>query len=209
MENKIFRLFSFKRLAASLAAALVISAVVPILSFFGSCGEIRDSVVRLHILANSDSEADQVVKLIVRNAVLGAGEELLCGSADIDNTQHLFNDGKQRIIETANAVLKANGFDYTASAFYVTEYFGTREYENFTLPAGRYRAVKLVLGEGKGHNWWCVMFPPLCLPAAEAGDIEDCFGENSSIVTEPSKYIIRFKTVELFEKIKAELFDRR
>ena len=176
----------------SVALALVFAFTISAVGFGRECEKVRGEVVRLHVLANSDSEADQAVKLLVRDALLGSGSELFSGEVTA------------RGAAVAEKVLRDNGFDYGADIRLVNEYFTTRSYEGFTLPAGRYTAVKVVLGSGKGHNWWCVMFPPLCLPAAsEKTDIDAVLGrDGAELIEGGSKYEIRFKIVEVIESIK-------
>ncbi len=194
----------------SVALGLVIAVVFSVVDFGAECNDIRRDVVRLHILANSDSAADQEVKLLVRDALLGSGKELFGGAVNVLNAQACLETQKQELIETANEVLKENGFDYRTQIFLVNEYFSTRTYENFTLPAGEYLALKVVLGKGGGHNWWCVMFPPLCLPAAsENADIDAVFGKDGAeLVRSEAKYEVRFKIIEIFENIKYKLSGR-
>lgn len=189
---------------ASVAIGLVIAVISSVVSFGLDCGEVRNNVVRLHILANSDRDEDQQVKLIVRDALLNCGKELFSGSATKDNAEEILNDQKDELIEIANNALKENGFDYKAQIYLAEEYFTTRSYENFTLPAGEYLALKVILGEGVGHNWWCVMFPPLCLPAASDNkELNAVFSnDGAEIVQSYGEYEMRFKVVELFESIK-------
>lgn len=189
----------------SVAFALVIAVVFSVIGFGRECEDIRSDVVRLHILANSDSEADQRVKLAVRDALLNGGKELFNGTVNKDSAEYMLEVQKDELIRIADNVLKENGFDYTAQIYLTEEYFTTRTYENFTLPAGEYLALKVVLGNGEGHNWWCVMFPPLCLPAAsENADIDAVFGEDGAdIIQSGAKYEIRFKIVEIIESIKS------
>ncbi len=189
----------------SVAFALVIAVVFSVIGFGKECEDIRSDVVRLHILANSDSEADQQVKLAVRDALLNGGKELFNGTVNKDSAEYMLEVQKDELIRIADNVLKENGFDYTAQIYLTEEYFTTRTYENFTLPAGEYLALKVVLGSGEGHNWWCVMFPPLCLPAAsENADIDAVFGEDGAdIIQSGAKYEIRFKIVEIIESIKS------
>jgi len=184
-----------------------VSIVVSIVSFASECKNIREDVVRLHILANSDSEADQQVKLAVRDALLESGVKIFSGTAYKDNAVEYLETEKEKIIETANRVLKENGFDYESEIYLVNEYFNTRTYEDFTMPAGEYLALKVILGEGKGHNWWCVMFPPLCLPAAtDKANLNAVFSENEvNVIEGTEKYEIRFKIVEIIERIKDRL----
>ena len=189
----------------SVAFALVIAVVFSVIGFGKECEDIRDDVVRLHILANSDSEADQRVKLAVRDALLNGGKELFNGTVNKDSAEYMLEVQKDELIRIADNVLKENGFDYTAQIYLTEEYFTTRTYENFTLPAGEYLALKVVLGSGEGHNWWCVMFPPLCLPAAsENADMDAVFGEDGAdIIQSGAKYEIRFEIVEIIESIKS------
>lgn len=192
---------------ASVAIALVLSLFVSLISFKKDCADVRDNIVRLHILANSDSDADQHIKLAVRDAFLNCGTELFSGIVTVDNAREILNKQKNDLINLANSVLKENGFNYTTQIYLTEEYFTTRSYEEFTLPAGEYTALKVVLGDGKGHNWWCVMFPPLCLPAASENQPLDLYiGENGAkIINNYNKYEVKFKIVEVYEGIKEKI----
>ncbi|MBQ2903959.1 MAG: stage II sporulation protein R [Clostridia bacterium] len=197
------------RLEISLAIALVISIVFSLVGFDNECEKIRDSVLRLHILANSDSPEDQQVKLMVRDALLASGTEIFSGKTNVSDAEEILSNEKEKLVETANKVLKENGFDYIAKIGFAEEYFTTRTYEDYTLPAGKYRAIKVVLGEGEGHNWWCVMFPPLCLPAAAGNTEIDLYitKEGGSIIRSKPQYEIRFKLIEIIESIKNKLYN--
>lgn len=188
----------------SVAVGLVFSIIFSVIGFGADCRDIRNNVIRLHILANSDSEADQTVKLLVRDALLSCGSELFGGTVSVDNASEYLAAEKDKLVTKANEVLAENGFDYKAHMFLTEEYFTTREYENFTLPAGEYLALKVILGKGEGHNWWCVMFPPLCLPAAtKRTDTEIILGKDGAeIISNPVKYEMRFKIVEIIEELK-------
>lgn len=188
----------------SVALALVFAFAISAVGFGRECEKVRGEVVRLHVLANSDSEADQAVKLLVRDALLGSGSELFSGEVTARGAADCLNANADKLKAVAEKALRDNGFDYGADIRLVNEYFTTRSYEGFTLPAGRYTAVKVVLGSGKGHNWWCVMFPPLCLPAAsEKTDIDAVLGrDGAELIEGGSKYEIRFKIVEVIESIK-------
>ena len=185
--------------AVVLSAALAISAVT---QYFINCREVRSDVLRLHVIAASDSEADQAVKLLVRDAVLAEGAAVFDGSVTAGEARQRLVPFLSRLEQTADRVLRENGLPYAATAQVVNEYFDTRAYDGVTLPAGRYQALKIVLGEGKGQNWWCVMFPPLCLPAATAED--DAYavfsGDGAHVVQGEPEYEIRFKLVEWVEK---------
>lgn len=188
----------------SVAFALVAAVTVSMLGFGAKCERVRNEVVRLHILANSDSEADQSVKLLVRDALLESGSELFSGEVTKENAENCLELNAEKLEEAATRVLRENGFDYGVDIRLVNEYFSTRTYDDFTLPAGRYTAVKVLLGSGKGHNWWCVMFPPLCLPAAsEKTDLDALLGTDAArLVESGTRYEMKFKIIEIAESIK-------
>ena len=193
-----------RKLELSLFCGLLIAVLLSITSFGASCGNIRKEVLRMHIIANSDSAEDQAVKLKVRDAVLEAGKDLFDGSLTADEAEHVLASDKQALQNAAETVLRENGFSYGVRVEIGRDFFNTRTYDGkVTLPAGEYEAVRVILGEGKGQNWWCVMFPPLCLPAAEAqADIGDVLPENEAEITEHNpRYEARFKIIEIFEKL--------
>ncbi len=191
-----------RKLENSLFCGLVISVLLSIISFGASCGEIRQDVLRMHVIANSDSAEDQAVKLKVRDAVLEAGEDLFDGTLTAEGAEQVLDSDIERLQNAAQNVLTENGFDYGVRVEIGKDYFNTRTYDGeVTLPAGEYEAVRVILGEGQGQNWWCVMFPPMCLPAAEADtEISDVLTQNEEdVVKSNPKYEARFKIVELFE----------
>ena len=162
----------------------------------------------MHVIANSDSAEDQAVKLKVRDAVLEAGEDLFDGTLTAEGAEQVLDSDIERLQNAAQTVLTENGFDYGVRVEIGKDYFNTRTYDGeVTLPAGEYEAVRVILGEGKGQNWWCVMFPPMCLPAAEAEtDISDVLTQNEEeVVRSDPKYEARFKIVELFENFYRKL----
>jgi len=172
---------------------------------FSAAENVRDECLRLHVLADSDNEADQNVKLKVRDAILSETGDLFAACNTACEATEKVAEIKEEIRLIAQNVLRENGFNYGAEVFIEEEYFGTRQYENVTLPAGNYTALKVVLGEGKGHNWWCVMFPPLCLPAVtekNEDSVYGIFGENGgALVTGKSSYKVKFRIVEIVENI--------
>lgn len=192
------------RFEASLLTALIICCCLNITAFSGQCDEIRSKMLRMHVIANSDSEADQNLKLKVRNAVLEAGKEVFDGSVTASDAKERIIPQIDKLESAALDVIESEGYSYDVKITVSDEYFPTRTYDNsVTLPAGVYTAVKVVIGEGKGHNWWCVMFPPMCLPAADAEcSIDDVLTEEESrIVKGGDKYKIKFKIVEIYEDI--------
>jgi len=176
-----------------------------VLGFQARCIGIRKEVLRLHVDANSDSTIDQRAKLYVRDRLLEAGADLFGGSIDAVSAEAEIAPRLAELEACAQAALRELGLGYPVQATVGEAYFNTRTYEEagITLPAGRYRAVRVSLGEGKGENWWCVMFPPLCLPAArprQAISLDAVLSNGQlRVVKSNPKYEIRFKIVELWE----------
>ena len=131
--------------------------------------ELADQVLRLHVLANSDSEADQALKLKVRDSVLQKAEEILDGCPDRETAKARLSAALPEIEDAARQRIAAEGADEAVTAELRPTVFPTKEYEDFTLPAGEYLALRVVIGEGEGHNWWCVAFPTLCTSATTEG----------------------------------------
>ncbi len=192
----------FKLFEISLLVGFLIAVVFSIKSFAETCEDVRGDVLRLHVLANSDSEEDQQLKLKVRDALLKTGKNIFDGSVTRENAEEKIKEEKEILIETAEKVIEENGFDYDVEITVTEEFFTTRTYENVTLPAGRYMAVRVLIGESTGKNWWCVMFPPLCIPTAQP-DINLFFTEDEiKLVKSDPKYEPRFKIVEIYESLK-------
>lgn len=172
---------------------------------FIAAKNVREESLRLHILARSDSEEDQKVKLLVRDALLTCGADIFEGSQNADEAAKKVIENKDMLTEIADRVLAENGFAYKTDIAVEEEYFETRQYDNIKLPAGKYLSCKVILGEGSGKNWWCIMFPPLCLPAVTKKSDESIYsvyGENGgNLITEKSGYKIKFRIVELIEEL--------
>lgn len=168
--------------------------------------QLADKVVRLHVLANSDSEEDQALKLRVRDRVLERATELLEQSADRQEAEALLRGNLLELENLAAEEIAAAGYDYPVTAELTDTTFPTREYDGFTLPAGEYLALRIVIGEGAGQNWWCVVFPPLCMAATTeefAGSAETAglTEEEVSLITQESEgYVVRLKIIELVEE---------
>ena len=168
---------------------------------------LADRVVRLHVLANSDGEEDQALKLLVRDRVLAQATELLTQAKDRTEAETLLREELPELEALAVRELRANGCAYPVTAELTDTEFPTREYDGFTLPAGEHLALRVVIGEGAGRNWWCVVFPPLCtaasadVPAAalSAGLSEEQVG---LITEEDQGYVLKFKAVEWWEQVR-------
>ena len=197
----------FKKIRISICFAIIVSIIYSVISFAKTSEKIRSEVLRLHVIANSDSGIDQNLKLRVRDAVLEEGKDIFDGSVNIYNAVEKITPNLKIIEKTAKDIIAENGFDYDVKVSISREYFTTRTYETVTLPAGKYLALRIVIGEGKGHNWWCVMFPPMCLPAAyEKKEISSVLNsKETKLVSKNPKYEMRFKIVELVEEFRERI----
>ena len=173
----------------------------------GTQQQLADKVVRLHVLANSDSEADQALKLRVRDAVLERTETLLEQSADRREAEGLLRGELLELERIAAEEIAAEGYHYPVTVELENTDFPTKEYDGFTLPAGEYLALRVIIGEGQGQNWWCVVFPPLCTAASAdvpASALAAGFSEEEvNLITEENQgYVLKFKAVEWWETLK-------
>lgn len=183
---------------------LLISAYVT--PFIQTSEKISEDVFRLHIIANSDNEEDQALKLKVRDAVLQKGQNVFTNCNSLDEIINSCESNIDSFEKTARECIKNNGYNYSVNVYVDKEYFNTRKYEEITLPSGIYNALKIEIGEAKGHNWWCVMFPAICLSAVSDSEINDILDEDEiELIHSDNKFEIRFKIVELYEKIKSSL----
>ena len=183
---------------------LLISAYV--MPFIETSERISEDVFRLHILANSDAEYDQQLKLKVRDAVLEKGQEIFLNCSSLDEIINTCKENIELFADTAEQCITDNGYDYGVNVYVDKEWFNTREYEEITLPSGIYNALKIEIGEADGHNWWCVMFPAICLSAVSDSELNEILDEEEvDLINSNQKYEIRFKIVEIYEKIKSML----
>ena len=199
----IKKIFSRRGAELSAVVGLLCAVFASMAHFEAACDDLRQNVLRLHIIANSDSEEDQAVKLLVRDKILEESTDIFAGETDLKRAEEKAAERLNEFCETAEKVLRENGFSYGASAEIGDSYFETREYEDFTLPAGNYRSLIIRLGKAQGKNWWCVIFPAVCVPAATDASLSDSTRDTSAQIAEhPQKYVMRFKTVEIYEDIK-------
>lgn len=193
-----------KKFELALISALIITiaAVALQLPFSLACEEVRADTLRLHIIANSDSDADQAVKLLVRDRVLDAAAPLSAYADDKAEMLAAVEASLSSLELAAKNELRENGFDYEVRAEVCEAYFNERHYDKITLPAGKYTALRIVLGEGKGKNWWCMLYPAVCLSGAvECEPLEGYTDEEAELVTGYTEYEIRFKLEEVFQKL--------
>ncbi len=192
-----------KRIELSVAFGLICALLLSVSHFNAACDDLRQNVLRLHIIANSDSTADQELKLKIRDEILKETGDLFLNCNDLENAEKTVKENLNSFSDIANKVIKENGFNYTATAAFGKSDFSTRYYDDFTLPAGEYNSLIITLGEGSGKNWWCVVYPTVCISAATKGDLKDSVkSESAQIAKGGKRYVMRFKTVEIYEKIK-------
>ena len=164
--------------------------------------QIKTDTLRLHIIANSDSDFDQELKLKVRDRVLEYTGELFAEVSGKTEAEALAEYSSDEIKNIAEEVIAENGADYSVSVEITNMWFETRSYDGFTLPAGDYDAVRIIIGAGEGHNWWCVMYHQLCIPGAE--NALEKYGSNAKFVTGDG-FEIRFALLEWLENLKKSI----
>lgn len=184
------------------AAGMICQSVV----LAQQCQAIRREVVRLHILANSDSQHDQELKLKVRDRLLTDGNSFLSMATNSEEALGALEENLPRLEALAEDTLQQNGCDLPVTCSLEQTFFNTRIYDTITMPAGNYTALRVIIGEGSGENWWCVMFPPLCIPAAtdvtaKEETLEDVLTNGQTdLVENGEKYEVKFKAVEWFQQ---------
>ncbi len=178
----------------------------------GAQAALAEKMVRLHVVAHSDNVGDQEVKLLVRDRILEEVEGLLEQETDLEEAKSKIQEALPKLAAAGQEVVRQEGYTYTVTASLEQTFFPTKEYEGFALPAGEYTALRVVLGEGKGANWWCVLFPPLCTGVAteDVAEVAGAAGltdDEIALITEQEEgYVFRFKCIELWEQIKHFFF---
>lgn len=167
---------------------------------------IYENTVRLHVLANSDSEQDQALKLLVRDAILSTVNDL--DATGKQDALKKIEDQKENLKKIAKTVILNNGKDYDVKIEIGKEMYPTKHYEDFSLPAGEYTSVRVIIGKGQGQNWWCVLYPPLCTNSAIKYDEDACLevgltkGQYDMITSnDTGKYKIKFRFLELASEV--------
>ena len=189
-------------------ALLVLAAALTLFcSWLGGYREcLSGKLLRLHVVANSDSDADQALKLEVRDAVLDCAAGYLENVNDVRAAEQVLGAHLAELAGAGQAVVREKGYDYAVRASLGTSHFPTKTYDGFALPAGDYRALRVTIGAGEGRNWWCVVFPALCVSAASewqdtavSGGLSD---EDVRLMAEEDEgYVLRFKCLELWDKL--------
>lgn len=204
--TRVLRDVPWRRVMALFVACLVCTAL------WAEATQVRlaSQVIRLHVLANSDSEEDQALKLEVRNRVLETTSALLAGETEPQAAAVLLNQHLDDIAQTAAQEISAQGHDDRVEVRLEQTWFPTRQYQGISLPAGNYLALRVLIGAAEGHNWWCVVFPNLCLPAVSERALEASTltpGQISLLQEEETSYVFRFKALELWQSLKHRLME--
>ena len=171
-------------------------------------------MIRLHVVGASDSEADQKVKLKVRDAIVAALQGEIEQISDAEAAKAYLQENLKAIEEIANETLKSAGFSQKATVSLMEEAFPVRHYDTFSLPSGVYQSLRVTIGEGEGKNWWCVVFPSLCLPATGEGFADTAAGAGfsdglSGALKGEQTYQVRFFLLDLFGKLENFFFQNR
>ena len=165
---------------------------------------LSDKVIRLHVIANSDTEADQALKLRVRDRILEEAAGYFQAGQTVEEAAAELTEYLPALAEAGAQVVREAGYDYPVRVELTTSYFPTREYTDFSLPAGYYRALRVEIGAAEGHNWWCVVYPPLCsvgVTEAEPASLGLTQDELSLITQEDSEYVLRFQCAEWWGEV--------
>ena len=170
-------------------------------------GALADRVLRLHVVANSDDQGDQALKLQVRDAVLAQAGDLLEGVSDRTRAEEILSDHLDQLAQAGTEVLAAENCSDPVTVSLADQWFPTKQYDGFALPAGQYRALVVTIGAGQGHNWWCVVFPPLCLTSVTEDSVEAVAGEALSedqvslITGQDGGYVLKFRLIEWWQEL--------
>ncbi|MCI2106438.1 MAG: stage II sporulation protein R [Intestinimonas sp.] len=173
----------------------------------GQQSALADKVIRLHVIANSDSSEDQALKLKVRDRILEESKHLISSGSTVEEAAQQISADLPAMAEMGSQVVQEQGYSYPVSASLEDNvWFPTKNYTDFSLPAGKYTALRIVIGEGKGQNWWCVVFPPLCLGSVSETVQETAYADGLNeqdvglMTGESEGYIIKFKAIELWDQ---------
>lgn len=194
----------YKRLLIVTFTLIGLCTILTLLPIHGE-DEIYDNVLRLHVLANSDSDEDQALKIRVRDELLEATEDIFADCKTREDAERLVRENMSLIRNTAQNAVSSAGYSYPVSIAFDEEEYPTRNYENACFPAGEYMSLRVMIGEAEGQNWWCVLFPPMCVGAASQSDTYaevGLTGGQYNIITETDKptYKVRFKLLEAIDQ---------
>ena len=195
-----------KKLTLAILISLILCAAANIASNAAEVEGLTEKFVRVHVIANSDSEDDQALKLKVRDAVLNVSEDILSGCQDKKSALERIRKNLSELQAAAGQAVSDNGYSYSVSCTLQKEQFDTRVYDDFTLPAGDYDSLCIRIGSSEGRNWWCVFYPQLCIGAAMKIDDSGILTDGElKIVKEPEKVRYKLWCYEVIKKLKSLL----
>ncbi len=184
-----------------LLTTLLMTVLMSGVGLESTCAQLKEDVLRLHILANSDSPFDQELKMQVRDSIIEEISPLYDGVTTKAEAISITQRNLDVIVQVAADVIAQHNSDYSIAAEITKEHFDTRHYDKFTMPAGMYDTLLIKIGEGKGKNWWCVMYPTLCVGASSNFTMKENLSDDAySLITEDD-FVFKFKFIEYFEKI--------
>ena len=200
----------FKRLIIVLLLLILFIFISAISYVSAVSNNIANGVFRLHVIANSDTEEDQNLKLKVRDEVISYLQPKLKDSKSIQESEKIILNEEDKLMDICKETIKENGYDYDVSINLGYSKFPTKQYSSVVLPAGEYKALKIVIGKGQGRNWWCVMFPPLCFIDVTKGQVaydetekkmKDVLSEEEfkSVNKKENNVNFEFKVIDLFK----------
>ena len=201
--NTLRQVILLKKYIHLLVLSIMLAGMILSLPFFNSCEELTEDVLRVHILANSDSAADQSLKLSVRDRIVSECSDYYDGCGGKEEALDITQAHLDEIDSLAREEIRSRGFRYPVHAEVSEMYFNTRYYDDFTMPAGWYDSLRLTIGSGGGQNWWCVMYPSLCVGAASESEMKDSLDDGEYKVVKTDKYDFRFKIVEYWESFRS------
>lgn len=197
--KKFFASHFFSRFVITV---FILCSVTSCVKFSAQCSDISSKVLRLHILANSDSEYDQRIKLLLRDEIIKNSSTIIGHPLTKNDAICVAEDRLDAIQDFCNRKLRSLGSKYTTDCEVVNMYFNTRTYGDKTMPAGFYDALRIKIGKGEGKNWWCVLFPPICLSGAI--EEKEVFNDDDEKILEKNgDYEFQFKIVEIFDYIRS------
>lgn len=210
-----------KRIYVMIAILIAVLSVITIIiskeiSKIDACTEdYREKLIRFHVIANSDTDEDQNLKLKVRDAVIAYLQPKLENSTSIEESEAIIKAEHDNLERVSKDIISKNGYDYNIDIKLEYSNFPAKQYSSVVLPAGKYKALRIIIGEGKGKNWWCVMFPPLCFVDDQNGVIDEKTDKKLQEVLTPQEYDlimaksktevknlkIKFRITELFQNL--------
>ena len=212
IKKRIYVLISILIVILTITTVTIIKEISKIEAY---SGDYRDKLIRFHVIANSDSTEDQQLKLKVRDAVISYLQPKLEKSKSIEQSEKIIKSEYKNLQKISKNIITKNGYDYNVKLGLQYSNFPAKQYSSVVLPAGKYKALKIIIGEGKGKNWWCVMFPPLCFVDDQNGVIDEKTDKKLKEILTPEEYDLimaknktevkglklKFKIVEVFQNI--------